>query len=82
MIKASIVEFQKNRPNFPREELEKYDGQWVAFSADGGQIVASGATLEEMFDRVEAANEDEHEIVIERVVFADRIINIGAAEFE
>jgi hypothetical protein len=32
------------RPAFPAAELEKYRGKWVAFSADGSRIVASGQT--------------------------------------
>lgn len=82
MVRTSIVEYQKNRPNFPREELEKYDGQWVAFNADGRRIVASGESLEDLFEHVEAAGENKHEIGIEKVVFGGMIVNIGAAEFE
>lgn len=82
MTKTSIVEFQQNRPSFPWEELLKYNGNWVAFSADGRQVVAYGETLEEMFNNVEAANEDKHEIVIERVQYEPFISSMGAAEFQ
>lgn len=82
MTKTSIVEFQKNRPNFPDEELLKYNGNWVAFSADGTRIIACGATLEEMFARVEDAKEDKHEVVIERVDYQPFLGNLGAAEFQ
>ena len=30
------------RPSFPPAEIEAYRGKWVAFSAEGSRIVASG----------------------------------------
>ncbi len=40
--------YQQNRPKFPREELLKYAGRHVAFSADGTRILASGADMDEV----------------------------------
>src|SRR5207249_3393391 len=34
--------------DFPLEELQKHRGRWVAFSADGRRLVASGVTLAEV----------------------------------
>ena len=82
MTKASMVEFQKNRPSFPIEELEKYDDQWVAFSMDAKKILASGQTIEDLFIRAEETGVDMQEVAIEHVVFAGMEINIGGAEFE
>lgn len=36
-----INEFRRNQSLFPREELEKYNGQYVAWSPDGTRIVAA-----------------------------------------
>ncbi len=44
-------EYEKNRVNFPVDELIKYAGKFIAFSPDGKRIVAHGETeeaLEEM----------------------------------
>ena len=82
MARTSIVEFQKNRPSFPDEELLKYNGNWVAFSGDGRRIVAYAETLDKLFAVLQAANEDVHEVVYERVETHPFVINIGAAEFQ
>ena len=34
-------QYTVNRNNFPLAELQKYAGQWVAFSRDGTKILAS-----------------------------------------
>ena len=81
MTKASIIEFQKNRPNFPEEELAKYDGNWVAFSADGRRIVAAGKTLDDLVESVKAVGEDMQNVGIERVEYEPMVVHIGAAEF-
>ena len=38
----------QNQMRFPPEELDKYIGQYVAFSPDGTRILASGNTMEEV----------------------------------
>ena len=35
-----IQEFLENRDRFPRAELARYRGQWLAFSGDGRRIIA------------------------------------------
>lgn len=37
----------KNRRAFPLEDLEKYAGQWVAWTQDGSHIVAGSSQSEE-----------------------------------
>ena len=37
------AEFIKNRSEIPPEALEKYMGQWIAWSPDGTHIVAASA---------------------------------------
>jgi len=40
--------YDENRALFPMDELMKYSGLFVAFSADGTRIVASGSCPEEL----------------------------------
>ncbi len=55
--------FQKNRAEIPRDELMKYQGEWVAFSSDGCRIVAHGLTFEELGDRLDAMGIDAQSVV-------------------
>jgi hypothetical protein len=64
--------FQKNRARFTRAELEKYDGQWVAFSDDGSRIVASSEDLGELDKLVTAAGEDPQKVGYECIDFQGR----------
>jgi hypothetical protein len=46
--------YNENRNKIPIEELQKYAGQWVAFSADGTRIIAGHQdplTLASMLDQ-------------------------------
>jgi hypothetical protein len=52
---------------FPLEELSKHRGHWVAFSADGRRLIASGRTLAILEAQVRAAGEDPEEVLLERV---------------
>lgn len=47
--------FNENWRNFPSEQLLAYSGQHVAWSPDGTQILASGATREEVAEKLKAA---------------------------
>jgi hypothetical protein len=78
MIRA---EFQANRASFPRAELEKYRGLWVAFSSNGVRIVAAGKTLEEADRNVLVAGEDPNFVMFERVPGPDDDVCFGSEEF-
>jgi hypothetical protein len=80
MYPASTKAYRENRAKFPLEELRKRNGQWVAFSADGQQIVASAATLSELAGQVRAAQEDLQSVVLEHIEMESTDINLGAAE--
>jgi hypothetical protein len=72
--------YRENRARFPVEELRKWDGQWVAFSADGQHILAGAQTITELADRVRALREDLRDVVLERLEMESTEINLGAAE--
>ena len=41
-----LGEYEKNRSDFPPEELAKYAGMFIAFRADGRAVVGHGETEE------------------------------------
>jgi hypothetical protein len=73
-------EFRENRKRFPREELAKYRGQWVAFSPDGRRIVAGAATLEDLEVRLQAMGEDAQRLAFEGIPGPDDDMFLGAEE--
>jgi hypothetical protein len=50
-----LSHYEENRSKFPLDELAKYWGKHVAFSPDGTRIVASGDSIDEVLDKLEAA---------------------------
>ncbi len=50
-----LSHYEENRCKFPLEELAKHWGKHVAFSPDGTRIVASGDSLEEVIEKLQAA---------------------------
>ena len=72
--------YRENRARIPLEELRKLDGQWVAFSADGQQIVASALTIAELSDQIGAVHQDLRNVVLEHIEIESAEINLGAAE--
>ena len=81
MQKASTGEYRENRAHFPLAELRKFDGQWVAFSADGRQIVASAPTIAELATRLQADHKAMSDVVLERIEIEVDEIYLGGAEF-
>jgi hypothetical protein len=58
-------QLRNNRSAFPAAELDKYRGQWVAFSADGRRIVASAPDLVELDALLVAVGEDPEQVALE-----------------
>lgn len=58
-------EYRTNRARFPQSALVQYQGGWVAFSADGCRIVASGETVEQLEEKLVAAGKDAGQVVLE-----------------
>jgi hypothetical protein len=73
-------DFRHNRARFPREELAKYCGQWVAFSPDGCWIVASGETLQGLEERLAAAGQDPQRLVLEGIPGPEDDTHLGGEE--
>jgi hypothetical protein len=69
-----------DRARFTAQTLLQYNGQWVAFSADGRRIVASAAELLELDRLVIATGEDPASLGIERISDDDRFL--GGIELE
>ena len=80
MNPASTIEFRENRRKFTLADLQPYDGQWVAFSADGRRIVDSAENLGDLFGKLRDASQDMNEVGFEQIQISDDIY-IGGAEF-
>jgi hypothetical protein len=59
----------------------KYQGVWVAFSADGRRIVASGETVEQLETQLAAQAENSQNVVLERLPGPDDDSLVGAQEW-
>lgn len=70
--------FREGRSQFPPEELEKYRGQWVAFSNDGRRILAGGPTLDDVYRALAQAGTDPEQTMAEYIDSGDACL--GAAE--
>ena len=73
-------EYRSNRARFPRAELAKYQGAWVAFSADGSRIVARGETVEQLEQQILAVGEDPQRVVREWVAGPQDDCLLGGGE--
>ena len=73
-------EYRTNRASFPRSELEKYRGLWVAFAPNGTRIIASGLTLYQADEHVRAVGEDPNDVVFERVPGPDDDICLATGQ--
>jgi hypothetical protein len=60
-------EYRTNRAQFPRDELARHHGQWIAFSLDGRSVVAGDEELERLGERLRACGVDLQQVVFEYV---------------
>ena len=72
--------YRQNRARFPADDLKRYDGQWVAFSADGRRIIASAENIGQLSDRVIAAREDFQDVVLEKIEVETSGTQLGGVE--
>jgi hypothetical protein len=64
-------EYRENRARFSRDELVKYQGQWLAFTLDGRKIVASHEDLGALDKLVVAAGVDPQQVGFEWIELDD-----------
>jgi hypothetical protein len=67
----SIQAYQQNRERFLLEELQPFDGKWVAFSADGSRIVAAADEIGTLHMRLTEAGVRPEEVKLERILLED-----------
>jgi aryl-alcohol dehydrogenase-like predicted oxidoreductase len=70
--------FLPNRQKFPPERLAPFAGQWVAFNAEGTDILAGAPDLEQLAQRLAELNINTQDVVFDYV--DDGSICLGAAE--
>jgi hypothetical protein len=72
------AQFNKNRAAFPLDELAKYEGNWVAFSPDGANIIAAAPDLAALEQKVRSAGYNPADVGFESVpTEADGEVFIG-----
>ena len=64
--------YTQNRRNFPVEELQKYAGQWVAFSTDGTRILGGHPDMLTLAKILDEAGYNSSETVF-TMVHADEV---------
>jgi hypothetical protein len=64
----------KNRHRFPHNDLDKYAGQYVAWSPDGTRIIASNADPLRLIAAVDAAGYDHEQTLVEAIPLPDEVI--------
>ena len=66
--------FLRNRHQFPNDELDKYAGQYVAWSPDGTKIIAGNADPIRLIAEIDAAGYDHEQTLIESIPLPDEVI--------
>ena len=69
----SLRSYSENRATFPVDELAKYGGQWVAWSADGSRIVAHHEQFLTVLDMVKETGIDPADVVFSSIPPADEV---------
>jgi hypothetical protein len=77
---ADVQLFQKNRQQFPPEELAKYAGKYVAWSPDGTHILACDEDELRLANAIRAAGHNSAEVLIAFVPADDEILLGGGLE--
>jgi len=66
-------EFRRNQSRVPVAELEKYNGQYVAWSPDGTSILAADPDPLRLDALLCAAGHDPAEILVSRLAFPEEV---------
>lgn len=70
-------EYRTNRRQFSPAQLVMYSGSWVAFSADGCRIVASGESVDRLDEQLAAMGQDGQGVVLEWVAAPENDSLVG-----
>ncbi len=68
-----LNEFRRNQSRVPRAELEKYNGQYVAWSEDGSSILVADADPLRLHALLCAAGHDPATILISYVAIPEEV---------
>jgi hypothetical protein len=75
-----MQQFLKNRHAFPPAELARYAGKYVAWSPDGGRIIASDDDELVLDAAVKSAGYDPAEVLISFIPCPDEVILGGGGD--
>jgi hypothetical protein len=76
----NLQTFQKNRQQFPPEQLAKFAGKYVAWSTDGKSILAADPDELKVACTIQAAGYNSAEILIAFVPAGDEVLLGGGLE--
>jgi uncharacterized protein DUF5678 len=77
---VDMQRFQKNRQQFPSEELAKFAGKYVAWSPEGTHILASNDDEHQLAMTIQSAGYNSAEVLIAFVPADDEILLGGGLE--
>lgn len=75
-------DFRTNRGDFPKAELDRYQGQWVAFNADGNRILAWGEDIAQVEAQLLAQGNNPNDVALERIPSPEDDSLLGGQEFQ
>ena len=73
--RIAIGQHNENRNRFPPEELEKYRGQWIAWSLDGTRIIAHSDDPDALDALILQAGEDPQRCVLSGLPEEDTVFS-------
>jgi hypothetical protein len=73
-----LKQFRLNQSRVPHEELEQYNGKYVAWSSDGTHVLASDTDPQRLEAAIRAAGLDPGEILVTFICVPEEI-SLGGA---
>jgi hypothetical protein len=73
--RIAIGQHMENRNRFPAGELEKYRGQWIAWSLDGTRIIAHADDPDDLDALILQAGGDPQRCVVEGLPEEDTVFS-------
>ena len=70
---SEINEFRHNQSQVPREELEKYNGEYAAWSHDGKRIVAAHSEPEELDEILKGAGYNPGDLLVSFILIPEEV---------